>query len=123
MACAVRDSAQVEPAEARRDTIAKIEDDEDLFEIDLEAVNSIPPPYYWDSYVTATGNALMANCLLPISDVSGAVPMVSEACNALSLAGTAKLPVAVESIPLEKLLSLPFLGPLGVQLQHKQMEA
>lgn len=123
MAYVVRDSAQVELAESSEDMIANMEDDEDLFEIDLEAVNSIPPPYYWDSYVTATGNARMANCLLPISDVSSAVPTVSKACSALSLVGTAKILTAMEPMPLEKLLGLPFLGALGVQVQHKQMEA
>lgn len=103
--------------------IASIEEEEDLFEIDLEAVNSIPPPYYWDSYVTATGNALLANCLLPISDLSSAVPMVSKACNALPIAGTGKVLMVMERVPLGKLLGLglPFLGAFGVQ--HKEMEA
>lgn len=55
------------------------EEEEELFEINLEAVNSIPPPqYYWESYVTATSNTLLANCLLPISDVSSAIPIVSK---------------------------------------------
>ncbi|KAJ9181406.1 hypothetical protein P3X46_009539 [Hevea brasiliensis] len=48
-----------------------------LFEIDLEAVDRIPPPHYWESYFTATSSALLANCLLPISDVSGAIPTPS----------------------------------------------
>lgn len=61
------------------------EEEEDLFEINLEAVNSFPPPQnYWESYFATTGTttssssacgALMANCLLPISDVSNAVPI------------------------------------------------
>lgn len=64
----------------------KLDDDEghndDLFEIDLEAVNTIPPPYYWESCFTRTGNTLLANCLLPIADVSSAVPMVApKGCN------------------------------------------
>ncbi|KAK4419364.1 hypothetical protein Salat_2349300 [Sesamum alatum] len=60
------------------------EDDEDLFEINLEIVNKIPPPHYWESYFTATTNTvLLANCLLPVADVSSAVPMVMRACDAL----------------------------------------
>ncbi|EEF33641.1 conserved hypothetical protein [Ricinus communis] len=63
------------------------DDEEELFEIDIEAVNSIPPPHYWESYFTAAGSsALLANCLLPIADVSSAVPTPSTVCNALSLA-------------------------------------
>ncbi|KAF3441678.1 hypothetical protein FNV43_RR15593 [Rhamnella rubrinervis] len=123
MADVVRDTARVELADSSGDMIANMEDDEDLFEIDLEAVHSIPPPYYWDSYVTATGNARMANCLVPISDVSSAVPMVSKACDALSLAGTVKILTAMKPMPLEKPLGLPFLGALGLQAQHKKMEA
>ncbi|KAE8731107.1 solute carrier family 35 member F2-like [Hibiscus syriacus] len=60
------------------------EEDEELFEIDIETVNSIPPPRYWEGFFTATSNALLANCLLPISDISTAVPMVSKACTTLS---------------------------------------
>ncbi|KAK0585781.1 hypothetical protein LWI29_033953 [Acer saccharum] len=59
------------------------DEEDDLFEIDLEAVDSIPPvPHYRESYFTATTNTttLLANCLLPISDVSSAIPMVSTAC-------------------------------------------
>nr|DAD39878.1 TPA_asm: hypothetical protein HUJ06_014201 [Nelumbo nucifera] len=51
--------------------------DDDLFEIDLEVVNNLPPPFYWESNSTATDCVLLANCLLPISDVSGAVPVAS----------------------------------------------
>lgn len=60
------------------------EEEEDLFEINLEAVNSFPAPQnYWESYFATTSTtssssacgALMANCLLPISDVSNAVPI------------------------------------------------
>ncbi|KAE8726669.1 solute carrier family 35 member F2-like [Hibiscus syriacus] len=57
------------------------EEDEELFEIDIEAVNSIPPPHYWEGYFTATSSALLANCLLPICDLSTAIPM---ACPAFS---------------------------------------
>ncbi|OAY42891.1 hypothetical protein MANES_08G024300v8 [Manihot esculenta] len=53
------------------------EEEEELFEIDLESVDRIPPPHYWESYFTATGSALLANCLLPIADVSNAVPTTS----------------------------------------------
>lgn len=62
------------------------EEEEDLFEINLEIFNKIPPPEYcWESYFTATttSNTLLANCLLPIADVSSAVPMVMRACDAL----------------------------------------
>ena len=57
----------------------ELEEEEELFEIDLEAVNCIPPPHFLEScYYTSTGNiALLANCLLPISDVSKAIPAVS----------------------------------------------
>ncbi|KAJ8754746.1 hypothetical protein K2173_012135 [Erythroxylum novogranatense] len=66
------------------------EEEEELFEIDLEAVNNLPPPHYWESYFTATRSTLFANCLLPIADVSSAVPIASSntasSCKALSLA-------------------------------------
>ncbi|GMJ13907.1 hypothetical protein HRI_005059900 [Hibiscus trionum] len=62
----------------------KYEEDEELFEIDIEAANSIPPPHYWEAFFTATSSALLANCLLPISDLSTAIPMVSKACTACS---------------------------------------
>ncbi|KAI3522774.1 hypothetical protein L1887_00824 [Cichorium endivia] len=51
------------------------EEDEDLFEIDLEAFGDLPPPCYWGTYLTATTNSLFANCLVPIEAVSSAVPM------------------------------------------------
>ncbi|XP_022144767.1 uncharacterized protein LOC111014377 [Momordica charantia] len=69
------------------------EQDDELFEIDLEAVNSIvPPPHCSDSAYTffTAGAALLANCLLPIADVSNAVPMADS-----------------EPTRLEKLLLLP----------------
>lgn len=111
--------------------LADMEDDE-LFEINLEAVNCIPPPHYWDSYLTSTGNALLANCLLPISelsgavpiaskDVSSAVPLVSQSCNALSLAGTTNFVTMSEPIPLGELLRLPFMAAFGVP--PRQMKA
>lgn len=57
------------------------EEDEDLFEINLEAVNEIfpAPDHYWESYFTAAtskSTVLLANCLLPITDVSKAIPVV-----------------------------------------------
>ncbi|CAI9097756.1 OLC1v1034238C1 [Oldenlandia corymbosa var. corymbosa] len=59
------------------------EDDDDLFEIDLNVVNYInPPDYYWDSVYlmgkATTHQALLANCLLPISDISSAVPAAAK---------------------------------------------
>ncbi|KAL4592230.1 hypothetical protein LXL04_005218 [Taraxacum kok-saghyz] len=51
------------------------EEEEDLFEIDLEAVGNVSPPCYWETYLTATTNNLFANCLVPIEDVSSAVPL------------------------------------------------
>ncbi|KAI9090729.1 hypothetical protein K1719_028582 [Acacia pycnantha] len=86
-----------------------MEEDEDLFEIDLEAVNAIPPPHYWESYYTSTGNALLANCLLPISDISVAVPAGSSVCVA---ATTEVLGDVTEPVSLGEYLGLPFLGAL-----------
>lgn len=55
-----------------------IQDDEELFDIDLGVVDNIPPPdYHWDHFVLSTRSALLANCLLPVSDLSSAVPVVS----------------------------------------------
>ncbi|KZV27944.1 hypothetical protein F511_36674 [Dorcoceras hygrometricum] len=51
------------------------EDDDDLFEINLEVVDNIPPPFYWESCFTSTRSTLLANCLLPITDVARAVPI------------------------------------------------
>ncbi|OAY40873.1 hypothetical protein MANES_09G056350v8 [Manihot esculenta] len=61
------------------------DEEEELFEIDLDAVDRIPPPHYWESYFTATSSALLANCLLPIADVSCAVPTSSTLSSVLSL--------------------------------------
>lgn len=119
MASILRCSAEL--SEASKDQANMEFDEDDLFEIDLEAVNSIPPPHYWESGVTATGSALLANCLLPISDLSSAVPMVSRACSAVSLAGTGNVVMIMEPIPLGKLLQLSCLGAFGIQ--HKDMKA
>ncbi|GKV38960.1 hypothetical protein SLE2022_079260 [Rubroshorea leprosula] len=94
------------------------EEEEELFEINLEAVNSIPPPpHYCETHVTATGSALFANCLLPIADVSSAIPM-SKACNFLSMEGTIAEGLVAAAV-VELLPSLPtkFL------VQHKEMRA
>ncbi|KAF4360078.1 hypothetical protein G4B88_030992 [Cannabis sativa] len=108
-------------AEANNDVANMEFDEDDLFEIDLEAVDSIPPPRYWESCVTATESALLANCLLPISDLSSAVPMVSGACSAVSLARTGNVLMIMEPIPLGKLLQLSCLGTFGIQ--QKDMKA
>lgn len=93
-----------------------MEEEEELFEIDLEAVNCISPPHYcWESCYTSTGNiALMANCLLPISDVSSAVP-------AVSFEGKTNVVFITEPTSLGEYLRLPFLGALGVV--HENIEA
>lgn len=84
------------------------EDDDDLFEIDLERVNCIPPLPY--NYFISTGEALLANCLLPISHISSAVP----ACNnAVSFGENTNAFVITEPKPLGEYLRLPFLGDFG----------
>lgn len=97
-----------------------MEEDDDLFEIDLEAVNAMPPPQYWESYHTSTGNALLANCLLPISDISVAVPACSSAC----VAGTTEVlqDVSLEPVSLEEYLGLPFLGAFELLNQRVQAQ-
>ncbi|PIN16802.1 hypothetical protein CDL12_10533 [Handroanthus impetiginosus] len=56
----------------------------DLFEINLEIVNKIPPPqHYWERCFTATTNTLFANCLLSIAAVSSSVPAAARGCDAL----------------------------------------
>ncbi|KAL2533559.1 Uncharacterized protein Adt_06910 [Abeliophyllum distichum] len=95
-------------------TFIEVEEEEerDLFEINLEAVNKMPPPqYYWDSYFTASSDTLLANCLLPISDVSRAIPMAAKACDVLTWPG------AVESMPRKLMEGGAFV------LQCKQMKA
>ncbi|KAK2655313.1 hypothetical protein Ddye_008365 [Dipteronia dyeriana] len=91
------------------------DEEDDLFEIDLEAVDSIPPvPHYWESYFTATTNTttLLANCLLPISDVSSAIPMVSTALNYfMSMEKMTNLFMVAESINVPTLpgsIGIPF---------------
>ncbi|CAN6586897.1 unnamed protein product [Malus baccata var. baccata] len=68
--------------------LADIEDEDDLFEIDLDLIDSVPQTqYYWNRYFTATGNALLANCLLPATDISRAIPVVSKALSSSERSG------------------------------------
>ena len=94
------------------------DDDDDLFEINLEAVNTIPPPHYWESCFTRTGNTLLANCLLPIADVSSAVPMeVPKACNSNTLSsspGVSNFLMIVNSAP-GKFMGFSSLGAFGLR--------
>lgn len=64
------------------------EEEEELFEINLDVMDKTPALYhsYWenDTNFTAMSStspankfALLANCLLPVSDLSSAVPMAS----------------------------------------------
>ncbi|XAR69735.1 hypothetical protein NMG60_11001440 [Bertholletia excelsa] len=76
MASTLGDFSQVGKEVVHMEEEEEEEEEEELFEIDLEVVNNLPPPHYWDSISTATNHALLANCLLPISDISGAVPIV-----------------------------------------------
>ncbi|OWM82522.1 uncharacterized protein LOC116208775 [Punica granatum] len=100
--------------------VTEMEDEEDLFEIDLEAVNSIPPPkYYWGSYcANTTGTALLANCLLPAADISSAVPASASVTSVMNASGQpvsgrqGSLPVP-EPVPLGKLLQLPYSSVLA----------
>ena len=77
----IKDATQVgEASKLGLVALAKIEEEgeEQLFEIDIEVVNSIPPSQHnWENYLTATGSALLANCLVPIADLSTAVPILS----------------------------------------------
>lgn len=94
------------------------EEEEELFEIDFEVCSSIPPPHYnWESYVTSTNNiALMANCLLPISDLSNAVPMVSKSRHAFPLTEKPGVLIFAESMA-EDFLGLPSsLGAMSMIL-------
>lgn len=89
----------------------ELEEEEDLFEIDLEAVNCVSPPGFWESCYTSTGNiALLANCLLPKSDVSSAVPVVC-------CAEKSSVVLIAEATSLGEYLRLPFLGII-----HQKME-
>ena len=102
--------------------LADMEDDE-LFEIDLDAVNCIPLPHYSDSYLTSTGNALLANCLLPISEVSGAVPIASEDVSGVvpMISQSYNFVMMSDPMPLGEVLRLPFMAAFGVP--PRQMKA
>lgn len=57
------------------------EEDDELFEIDLDSVGDLPE-YFWEESrvrIGATGKALLANCLMPVSDLSAAVPIITGA--------------------------------------------
>lgn len=93
--------------------LVEMEDEDDLFEIDLEAVNSIPPPrYHWGSrFTNSPGTALFANCLLPVADVSSAIPAAS-------------MPIPMPKVPVQpaqrrrrEFLPIPKVAPLGELLQ------
>ncbi|OVA03575.1 hypothetical protein BVC80_1651g82 [Macleaya cordata] len=78
------------------------EEDEELFEIDFEAANKIPPSGYWEGCLnlTTTGNiALLANCLLPISDVSNAVPTVSYGWGESAVKNASRIVMMIEFVP------------------------
>lgn len=64
-----------------------MDEEEYLFEIDLEVVNSLPSSDYWESYCARSCRniALVANCLLPISDLSSAVPISLEGTTSMFL--------------------------------------
>ncbi|XVE96454.1 hypothetical protein REPUB_Repub02eG0223000 [Reevesia pubescens] len=101
-------------------SLAEMEGEEELFEINLEAVNSIPQPHYWEAFFTATSSALLANCLLPISDLSSAIPTVSSACSTLSREGLTDIVMVADSLP-GKIFRVQFMEAFGVQVQHKEM--
>ncbi|CAH8387177.1 unnamed protein product [Eruca vesicaria subsp. sativa] len=56
-------------------------EEDDLFEINLEALSDTKssPRYECQRFPTRTGSVLLANCLLPAADISGAVPATSNA--------------------------------------------
>ncbi|CAN6834993.1 unnamed protein product [Brassica oleracea] len=60
-------------------------EEDDLFEINLEAVSDAKSSrrYECQRFPARTGSVLLANCLLPAADISGAVPATSRAWNDL----------------------------------------
>ena len=92
------------------------EEEDDLFEINLDAVNTIPPPHYWESCYTRTGNTLLANCLLPIADVSNAVPILvpSNSNTFSSLRGMCNFLMIFNSAP-GKVMGFTSLGAFGLR--------
>ncbi|KAM7255067.1 hypothetical protein ACFE04_020308 [Oxalis oulophora] len=103
-----------------------IEDDEDLFEIDIKANIPTPPPdYCWERYFNSkiqTGSALLANCLLPITDLSTAVPTAS--CNnkkTLTLLPAGKsnfFMIDKDPTPLRKLLAIAYWDDYGCSIRE-----
>ena len=96
------------------------QEDEELFDINLELVDNIPPPnYYWERYFLSTGNALLANCLLPVTDLSDAIPVISELHHDV-------LSVSVLSSPANSMTKMRMAGktgdfPSSKKLQSKEM--
>lgn len=97
------------------------EEEEELFEIDLEAVGDLPPPYYWESYLTATANyTLFANCLVPIADVSSAIPMANNSKQTWPLgSGSGRVIWVREAQPLQNFVGISYLDALSNLLQKK----
>ncbi|KAJ0616293.1 hypothetical protein HanPSC8_Chr02g0073881 [Helianthus annuus] len=103
----------------KKDNIQE-EDDEDLFEIDLEAVDNLPPPCYWESCLTVTTNTLFANCLVPITDVSSAVPLANpkDARQTTSLGPGSRRVIWVRGAePFQSFAKMSSSGALSVLLQ------
>lgn len=95
------------------------EEEEELFEINLEIVDHLPPPqYYWESYFTATSKALLANCLLPISHISSAVPV----CNVAFSSTPSFVATVGEGIPAKINTFSSSLGDFSLQY-YKEMKA
>ncbi|CAN8287436.1 unnamed protein product [Cochlearia groenlandica] len=58
----------------------KEDEEDDLFEINLEAVSDTKPsPPSWQRSPARTGSVLLANCLLPAAEISCAVPATTRA--------------------------------------------
>ncbi|KAI3706769.1 hypothetical protein L6452_24725 [Arctium lappa] len=97
------------------------EEEEELFEIDLEAVGDLPPPYYWESYLTATTDyTLFANCLVPIVDVSSAIPMANPKQTWPLGSGSGGRVIWVrEAQPLQSFSGISYLDGLSNLLQKK----
>ncbi|XWS43428.1 hypothetical protein CRYUN_Cryun16bG0102800 [Craigia yunnanensis] len=113
MASAIKEISEHGGTSSKTQSLTEMEDEEEeLFEINLEAVDCIPPPHYWEAFVTATSSALLANCVLPISDLSNAIPTVSTACSTLSREGLTKIVMVAESLP-GKFFGIQFMDVLG----------
>ncbi|XP_038906322.1 uncharacterized protein LOC120092165 [Benincasa hispida] len=82
----------------------EIEEDDELFEIDLDTVNNIISPSHssddtYGFFRAAGGTTLLANCLLPITDVSNAIPMGdSNKCSEMSLFAMPPKPTHLETV-------------------------